>query len=158
MGYLEVKGFLNSSTYSWEKQGVTISRNFWTHCSTRGSAECVVSFFWRIGKVTPPEKRKSCAFHLKIVEMGASNAFLPLFFLVKMHARRDEARSPTGRTESLTPAAPRRLLQLRQEKVQELHITQSIFVNVIFTQWVPPFSHVGATSSPIKGVGTHHTS
>ena len=32
MGYQEVKGFWDSSTYSWEKQGVTISGNFWTHC------------------------------------------------------------------------------------------------------------------------------
>ena len=31
-GYLEVKGFQDPSTYSWEKYHITIQSNFWTHC------------------------------------------------------------------------------------------------------------------------------
>ena len=31
-GYLEVKGFLIWSTYSWEKGDITIVSNFWTPC------------------------------------------------------------------------------------------------------------------------------
>ena len=33
-GYLEVKGFQDWSTYSWEIYHITIYWNFWTHCRT----------------------------------------------------------------------------------------------------------------------------